>query len=233
MNNQLTNTNRLTQTASLNGRQNEIAQRRERHEKHLARIAGDDQLTIAIQGKSPKQLFDDGLTITAGLTINRATTKLILLNELTKTWRAVRLPDSRSWQNQDDLQTAIDDVIDVFPTLKIEEFGHVMKMIRRGEITLFGRFDTPSMIGALRDYELKHTVVFRENQHHERAHREQQTMTNRLSDDDKQRFSDFVKQLNLPHRTKTLDELGGSIQMTESEMIEITKPFKDNDTEKK
>jgi len=211
----------MPQTRS-HGQTNEIAIRREKQTAHLAQLKND--VSTAIQSKSPKQLFDHGLPITAGLSIDRVATKLILLGELTRTWRAVRLPDSRSWQNQTDLQSAIDDVVDVFPTLKIEEFAHVMKMIRRGEITMFGRFDTPSLIGALRDYEINHTVVFRENQHHERAHHESKnwTQTTPITDHDKQRFSDFVKQLNLPRPKKTIEELGGSIQLTESEVLELS-----------
>lgn len=213
-----------------NGRINEIQLRREKQTAHLEKLKTD--ITSVIQNQSPKKLFDDGLAITAALSIDRVGTKLILLAELTRTWRAVRLPDSRSWQDQNDLQTAIDDVVDVFPTLKIEEFAHVMKMIRRGEITLFGRFDTPTLIGALRDYEMNHTVVFRENKHHERAHHELQVANiERPSDHDKQRFSDFVKSLNLPRPKKTLEELGGSIQLTESEVIELTQSNKRNDHE--
>lgn len=203
------------------GRTNEIAIRREKQSAQLTKLKND--LAGTISNQSPKQLFDGGLAITAGLSIDRITTKLVLLQELTKTWRAVRLPDSRSWQNQDDLQTAIDDVIDVFPTLKIEEFAHVMKMIRRGEITLFGRFDTPSLMGALRDYEDNHTTTFRENKHHERAHRESKNWTANMpiTDEDKQRFSDFVQSLDLPRPKKTIAELGGSIGLTESEMLTI------------
>ena len=128
------------------------------------------------------------------------------------------------------MQSAIDDVIDVFPTLKIEEFTFVLRQIRRGEITLFGRFDTPSLIGALRDYESKHTVVFRENQHHERAHRQlQNEVRSGITESDRQRFSEFVKSLDLPRPKKTISELGGSINLTESEMLELTKPFKSDE----
>lgn len=204
-------------------RENQIAKRNEKNAKHLERLKNN--VSGAIHNATPKQIFDDGLTITAALSIDRVATKMILLAELTRTWRATRLPESRSWQNQTDLQSAIDDVIDVFPSMKIEEFANVMKMIRIGQITLYGRFDTPTMIGALRDYENTYTTTFRENQHHERAHREQWLHQNEITAADKQRFKDFVKSLNLPRETKTLDELGGSIQLTEREVIEATKPF--------
>lgn len=218
----------------LNGQQNEIdsvknqkAIQLRKHQNHLKKLNGDNALFQAIKNKSPKEIFENGLTITNGINIDKVTTKMILLAALTQTWRAVRLPDSRSWQNQTDLQHAIDDVIDVFPTLKIEEFGHVMKLIRRGNITLFGRFDTPSLIGALRDYEMNHTVIFRENKHHERLHDEMKTITHHeITDDDKQRFTNFIKQLGLQKPKKTLEEIGGSSPLTEKEILTLTQPFK-------
>jgi hypothetical protein len=210
-----------------NGPRNEIiAARRERQTAQLEILKNGVADVIANQ--SPKSLFDAGLPITAGLSIDRAATKMILLAELVRTWRAVRLPDSRSWQNQNDLQSAIDDVVELFPTLKIEEFARVMTMIRRGEITMYGRFDTPSLIAALRDYESQYTTTFRENAHHERAHNELKTQTSdRPSPADVKRFSAFVKSLDLPRPKKTIAELGGSIQLSESEMLAITKPFND------
>jgi len=214
-----------------NGPRNEIiAARRERQTRHLEILKTG--ISDIIANQSEKNIFDAGLPITAGLSINRVATKMILLAELVRTWRAVRLPDSRSWQNQDDLQSAIDDVVDMFPTLKIEEFARVMQMIRRGEITLFGRFDTPSLIGALRNYEEQYTITFRENQHHERAHHDLKTRTSDgPSPEDVKRFSDFVKSLDLPRPKKTISEMGGSIQLTESEMLQITKPFNDETSE--
>ena len=99
---QSTKTNHSTSTTPSIGRQNEIAIRREKNIAHLAKL--ETNLTELIQDRNPKQLFESGLPITAALSVDRIKTKLILLQELTRAWRAVRLPDSKSWQNQSDLQ---------------------------------------------------------------------------------------------------------------------------------
>lgn len=87
---------------------------------------------------------------------------MLLLSELTRTWKAVAVGDGKTWKDQDALQEAVDEVCEIFPTMKLEEILTVFRMIRRGEVNIYGRLDTPTVIEQLRKYEDTYTTTFRE-----------------------------------------------------------------------
>lgn len=127
--------------------------------KHLSGLTSD--LSAALSADR-QQLFSQGLPLTQGLKADRQATKVLLLSELTRTWKAVAVGDGKTWKDQEALQEAVDEVCEIFPTMKIEEILTVFRMIRRGEVNIYGRLDTPTVIEQLRKYEDTYTTTFRE-----------------------------------------------------------------------
>ena len=89
---------------------------------------------------------------------------MLLLAELKRVWRSVKIGNGKTWNTDEDLQDAIDDIVDVFRTLKVEEIQMCFKQIRRGEHKLFGRLDTPTIIEILRNYDANVSCAYREAQ---------------------------------------------------------------------
>ena len=87
-------------------------------------------------------------------------TRFFLFTQLFNLWRSVRVGDARTWENERDLQTVVEDIIDDFPSMKLEEVALCFKAIRKGEVNIYGRLDTPTLLTAIRDYEDKHTVTY-------------------------------------------------------------------------
>lgn len=89
-------------------------------------------------------------------------TKVLLLSELTRTWKGVAVGESKTWKDQEAIQDVVDEVCEIFPTMKLEEILLVFRAIRRGEVNIYGRLDTPTLIEQLRKYEDTYTTTFRE-----------------------------------------------------------------------
>lgn len=87
-------------------------------------------------GKTPAQLFEHGLPICQALKANKHDTKVLLLAELTRLWRSVKVGDAKTWADQESLQDAVDDICELFPTLKVEEVLQCFK-ITADSIKLF------------------------------------------------------------------------------------------------
>lgn len=77
---------------------------------------------------------------------------------------------TRSIQTEADIQDAVDDICEVFPSLKLEEILTAFKYIRRGVYELYGNFTINTLIECLRKYEMANTVTFREQEHREKKH---------------------------------------------------------------
>ena len=75
--------------------------------------------------------------------------------------------NGKTWNSDEDLQDAVDDIVDIFRTLKIEEIQLCIKQIRRGEHKLYGRLDTPTLIEILRTYDTNVSCAYREAKHTE------------------------------------------------------------------
>ena len=112
---------------------------------------------------TPQDCFSKGLTISKALRIDRAQTKILLFAEMKRLWRSVRIGNGKTWNTDEDLQDAVDDIVDIFRTLKIEEIQYCLKSIRRGEHKLYGRLDTPTIIEILRKYDTDVSCAYRES----------------------------------------------------------------------
>ena len=168
-----------------------------------------------IRGLSAQDAFEDGLLLHSANAIDGINCKLLLLSELERLVRAVNA--TRSFQTQEDLQDAIDDVIELFSTLKVEEILLCFKQIRQGKFELFGNLTTNTLIKCL--HEADNTTILRERKH----------------------FGNYENKPLLPYHTgmidwkalgdaiiveqtqKSLQELGGHTHLTESDFEEIKK----------
>lgn len=92
--------------------------------------------------------------------------RVMLLTELERLTRHVNA--TRTFQTQTDLQDAVDDICELFPSLKVEEVLTAFKHIRQGRFQLFGNFTTNTMLDCIRQYEMQNTVGMREQEHKER-----------------------------------------------------------------
>jgi hypothetical protein len=183
-------------------------------------LSGLNHLAGVTAITNPLTAFREGLPICQAVKADMEQTRLFLFTQLFSLWRSVRVGDARTWADERDLQVVVEDIIDDFPSLKLEEIALCFKAIRKGEVNIYGRLDTPTLLSAIRDYEDKHTVTFRENHH--RAQVEARALEyaghgRGLSVRDA--LAAVVKEM--PRQQKTIEELGGSINLTEQEMLEI------------
>jgi len=116
-----------------------------------------------MEGMTPAKAFEDGLTLHTALRLKRQETKVLLLGELERLVRHVNA--TRTFQTQTDLQDAVDDICEVFPTMKLEEILTAFKYIRQGRFELYGNFTTNVMLDCLRKYEDENTTTMREQKH--------------------------------------------------------------------
>ena len=129
--------------------------------KQLTGLINDCQAELAKH--TSETAFTNGLPIQKALRADRANVKILLLAQLERLVRQVGA--QRTFQDQTDLQNAIEDVIEVFPSLKLEEILLAFKAIRQGRFQLYGTFNTLTLIDCIRKYEMDTTVPLREKQH--------------------------------------------------------------------
>ena len=163
--------------------------------------------------------FKQGLVLQTATKIDSAATKLLLLAELERLVRAVNA--TRSFQSQEDLQDAVDDIIEIFPSLKVEEILVAFKLIRQGKFELFGNLTTNTLIKCLHKYELDNTIPLREQQHtvHQGA-----IQPPHFAMIDWQKLGEC---LIVEPQKKSLEELGGHIHITADDIKEIEKAQKE------
>lgn len=190
-------------------------------QQHLAGLSREPR--AALEGKTPRDLFTHGLPICQALKADRAGTKVLLLAELTRLWRAVKVGDAKTWEDQDSLQDAVDDIIELFPTMKLEEVMQAFKGVRQGKVKLFGRLDTPTLLEALRAYEDQHTTTYREAAHRQPPPVETAAWEHRPAGPGTITIDEALKRLkaSLPRRRKTLEELGGHVHLTTEDIQTI------------
>ena len=116
-----------------------------------------------MSGATPEDVYK-GIQLHSAAAMDRARTKIVLFAELVRTWRSVRVGIEKTWLAEEDLQTAIDDILEMFPTLKIEEILYVFGRIRRGQVKLYGRLDTPTIFEAISAHEMEWTIPLREKE---------------------------------------------------------------------
>ena len=117
----------------------------------------------AMSGMTPAKAYAKGFGLSAALKHDKRRTKVLLLAELTRLVRHVNA--TRTFANQSDLQDAVDDICELFPTLKVEEILTAFKHIRQGKFQLYGNFTTNVLLDCLRQYDLQNTVTMREQEH--------------------------------------------------------------------
>lgn len=167
--------------------------------------------------------FEHGLVLQTASKLDSGKTRLLLITELERLVRAVNA--TRSFQSQEDLQDAVDDIIEIFPSLKVEEILVAFKMIRQGKFELFGNLTTNTLIKCLHKYELDNTIPLREQQHlvHKGA-----IKPPHFAMIDWQKLGES---LIVEPQKKSLEELGGHIHITADDLKEIEKA-KENYKEK-
>lgn len=133
-------------------------------QKHLTGLLNNTR--EAMQGVTPSLAYTDGLSLSKALKHRKSEVKIMLLAELERLTRHVNA--TRTFQTQTDLQDAVDDICELFPSMKLEEILVAFKHIRQGRFQLFGNFTTNVMLECLRQYEMQHTVTFREQEHYDR-----------------------------------------------------------------
>lgn len=116
-----------------------------------------------IEDATPADAFTLGLPLSTALRIDRQTTKMHLLSQLVRLQKGVRVADNRTW-DQEAARDCVDDICDVFRTMKLEEISYVLQKIRRGQIEIYARLDTPTIMKALQDHDVNVTTTFRDRQ---------------------------------------------------------------------
>lgn len=168
----------------------------------------------------PLKAFREGLPICQAVQVDTEQTRFFLFTQLFNLWRSVRVGDARTWENERDIQIVVEDIIDDFPSMKLEEIALCFKAIRKGEVNIYGRLDTPTLLTAIRDYEDRHTVTFRENHHRAQVQaRALEYAGHGRGMSVRDALAAVVSEM--PRQKKTIEELGGSINLTEQEMLEI------------
>ena len=119
-----------------------------------------------MQGVVPSTAYSQGVTLCKALKARKQQVKVLLLAELERLTRHVNA--TRTFQTQTDLQDAVDDICELFPSMKLEEVLLVFKHIRQGRYALYGNFTTNVMLDCMRQYEMENTVTMREQEHQQR-----------------------------------------------------------------
>tara|TARA_Y100000015_G_scaffold15037_1_gene14447 strand:+ start:5405 stop:5962 length:558 start_codon:yes stop_codon:yes gene_type:complete len=117
-------------------------------------------------GMTPDKAYTSGFSMSLANKTKPVELRVMLLAELERLTRHVNA--TRTFQTQTDLQDAVDDICELFPSLKIEEILTAFKHIRQGRFPLFGNFTTNTMLDCIRKYEMENTVSMREQEHKER-----------------------------------------------------------------
>ena len=135
-------------------------------DKHLTGLINEPREVMAKH--TVETAFHSGLPIQRALKAQGPEVRMLLLTELERLVRQVGA--TRTFQDQTDLQNAIEDIIDVFPSLKLEEILMAFKHIRQGRYKLYSTFTTMTLIECVRKYEMEITVPQREKQHKVNKH---------------------------------------------------------------
>lgn len=183
------------------------------HKTHLTGLI--KAVDSVARNLTTKEAFNDGLIIQSANKVDASSTRALLFSQIEKLVRSVNA--TRGFQTEGDIQDAVEDIIEIFPSLKMEEILLCFKYIRQGKYELYGNLTTNTLIKCLHNYEIEHTVPLREQQH-----REQKPYVNGMID--WKRLSDAIV---LPKEKKTLEEAGGSVHLTLEDFNEIAKAQKE------
>jgi len=167
-----------------------------------------------------KKAFTEGLVLQSANKADSAATRALLFGQLSRLIRSVNA--TRSFQSENDVQDAVDDIIELYPSLKVEEVLICFKHIRQGKYELYGNLTTNTLIKCIQEYELQNTVPLRE-EHHKKL----EPYTNGMID--WQRLGEAII-VDTPK--KSLEELGGHVHLTQKDFEEIARAQKERYKEK-
>jgi len=139
--------------------------------KHLHGLL--DNSRQAMQGMTVTQAYKRGFSLSKALKAEPAKVRLTMLAELERLVRHVNA--TRTFQTQTDLQDAVEDICELFPSMKLEEVLIAFKQIRQGCFDLYGNFTTNVLIDCIRNYEMQNTVTMREQEHVENKKQQVET----------------------------------------------------------
>lgn len=139
--------------------------------KHLHGLL--DNSRQAMQGMTVTQAYKRGFSLSKALKAEPAKVRLTMLAELERLVRHVNA--TRTFQTQTDLQDAVEDICELFPSMKLEEVLIAFKQIRQGRFDLYGNFTTNVLIDCIRNYEMQNTVTMREQEHVENKKQQVET----------------------------------------------------------
>ena len=166
---------------------------------------------------SPKTAFKGGLTLQTAKRVDKRSTALLLFSQLKRL--AKSLNEIRSFRDDEDIKDAIEDIIEVYPSLKVEEVLVCFKHIRQGKFQLFGTLSSSTLMKCLSAYELQHTIPMREAKHKAQEPFSSQGIDwKRLSED-----------MSVDKPKKSLEELGGYVHLTEQDLKDIERAKKEGE----
>ena len=183
------------------------------HKTHLTGLI--KAVNSVARNLTTKEAFTQGIVIQSAHKVDGASTRALLFSQIEKLVRSVNA--TRGFQTEGDIQDAVEDIIEIFPSLKMEEILLCFKYIRQGKYELYGNLTTNTLIKCLHNYEIEHTVPQRERQH-----KEAEPYSNAMID--WKRLSDAIV---LPPEKKTLEEAGGSVHLTLEDFNEIARAQKE------
>ena len=160
---------------------------------------------------TPSTAFNNGIVLQSADRHEPGEIRILLLAQLQKLVSGVNA--TRSFKTEDDYFDCVEDIIEVFPSLKIEEILLCLKEIRQGKHDLYGTLCTGAIIKSLHAYELANTIPFREQKH-----KAQEPYINGMID-----YKRLSEALTVDQPKRSLEELGGYINVTEQDLKDIEK----------
>mgnify|MGYP003678971262 FL=1 len=112
---------------------------------------------------SAKTAFKEGLTLQTAKKLDKRAVSLLILTQLKRLVKAVNA--TRSFNDNEDMMDAVEDIIEVFPSLKVEEIMICFKYIRQGRYELYGSLNSSTLMKSLHAYEEANTIPLREQKH--------------------------------------------------------------------
>lgn len=112
---------------------------------------------------TPATAFNEGIVLQSANKHEPGEIRMLLLSQLQRLVSGVNA--TRSFKTKEDFQDCVEDILEVFPSLKIEEILICFKHIRQGKYDLYGTLCTGAIIKSLHAYELANTIPLREQKH--------------------------------------------------------------------
>jgi len=122
-----------------------------------------ENVNLVMKSYKPETAFNDGIVLQSADMHAAGDIRVFLLAQLKRLVNGVNA--TRTFKNDEDYHDCIEDILEVFPSLKVEEVLICFKHIRQGKYDLYGTLCTGSIIKSLHAYEEKYTTPFREQKH--------------------------------------------------------------------